>query len=297
MKHQPLVSVVIPTYNRKGVVERAISSVLGQTYQNFEILVVDDGSSDGTETALAHFREDPRFHYEYQKNKGQSAARNKAINAASGELIAFLDSDNFWKNDKLERQLTYWNDHKDFDILYSEGMTVDLSGNVIEENAPVTNRPTGNILKTLMQWNCVTNNTVLVPKRCFQEMGGFNESLRIAEDYDLWLRFATRYTFIFHPEKVTYYCIEGDRLSAQEERNIDVNFTILESFRQNYPDTVSLWAFRKALGNLQKWRIDTRWSRGIRPTFGDIIKSVYYNPLDIQVWRHLMKYIITCRTL
>lgn len=288
----PLVSVVIPTYNRKEMLTRAVESVLGQTYGNLEVIVVDDGSTDGTAEHLTGFLSDERFRYFYQENRGQSAARNHGISQATGKIIAFLDSDNFWHKEKLKLQLAYWDKHKDFNILYSEGITVDIAGKVISKNVPISNRPSGNILKTLMTWNCVTNNTVLVPKQCFQEMGGFNESLRIAEDFDLWLRFATRYTFVFHPEKVTYYCIEGERLSAQEEQNIEVNFQILEIFRQKFPGAVSVWTFRKALGNLRRWKIESYWNRGIRPALLDIIYSLFYNPLDHRTWRHLVKYLL-----
>lgn len=288
----PLVSVVIPTYNRKELLSRAIESVLGQSYANLELIVVDDGSTDGTEECVKAYSEDKRFKYYYQNNSGQSAARNLGISNANGELIAFLDSDNFWHKDKLSLQLAFWSDFRGFDILYSEGIMVDIEGRVLSENAPMTKRPSGKILKTLFSWNCVTNNTVLVPKRCFDEMGGFNESLRIAEDFDLWLRFATRYTFIFHPEKVTYYCVEGERLSAQEERNIDVNIQIVENFNTNFPDEVSAITFRKAIGNLKRWKIESQWSRGIRPKLVDLLNAVYFNPLDQRIWRLCIKYLI-----
>jgi len=287
-----LVSVIIPTFNRKELLTRAVVSVLGQTYENLELIVVDDGSTDGTEEHLSSFKADGRFHYHYQENSGQSVARNLGISQATGEIIAFLDSDNFWHKDKLKLQLAFWSRNKAFDIIYSEGMTVDLAGKVISEGAPVTNRPSGSILKTLITWNCVTNNTVLVPRRCFAEMGGFDDSLRIAEDFDLWLRFATRYTFGFHPEKVVYYCVEGERLSAQEERNIDVNIEIIENFRKAFPEAVSAWTFRKAMGNLIRWKNDTHWKRGSRPEMKAVLQSVVYNPSDQRVWRHLVKSIL-----
>jgi len=290
---RPLVSVVIPTYNRKAMLMRAVNSVLGQTYSRLELIVVDDGSTDGTKEHLEGFRADCRFNYYYQENRGQSVARNFGISQAKGEIIAFLDSDNYWKEGKLQHQLAFWNEHKDFDILYSDGIAIDLIGNVIADNEPTKNRPSGKIIKTLMTWNCVTNNTVLVQRKCFEEMGGFNECLRIAEDYELWLRFATRYSFLYHPEKVTYYCCEGERLSSQEERNIDVNMQIMESFRQNFPEAVNTRTFRNALGNLQRWRIESRWNRGIRPNILALVSSLLNNPLDVRCWRHLLKFLLS----
>lgn len=294
MVADPLVSVVMPTYNRNGVVQRAIASVLNQTYLKLELLVVDDGSKDGTEEALSCFKTDPRFMYYYQENKGQSAARNVAISKASGEVIAFLDSDNFWMEDKLSRQLAFWSAHDEYDILYSDGINVDQDGTRLP-TAASSNRCSGNILTKLLFSNFVTNNTALVPVDCFRQLGCFDESLRIAEDFDLWLRFATRYTFLHHPEQVAYYCVEGDRLSAQEEKNIQVNFQILKRFFQQYPNLVKPLLQRKALGNLLVWQTESRWNRGIRPPLNDLLYSLTSNPLDLRVWRHLAKFIMKIR--
>jgi glycosyltransferase involved in cell wall biosynthesis len=288
---EPLVSVIIPTFNRKQLVERAIASVLNQTYANLELLVIDDGSTDGTGEALAHFRSDPRFHYAYQHNSGQSAARNSAISVASGNLIALLDSDNYWQADKLRRQLDFWAGKPGHDILYSLGYLIDLEGNILNSSAKLP-RPSGNILNQLLQGNCITNNTVLVSRKCFQELGGFDESLRIAEDYDLWLRFATRYTFLHHPERVVYYCVEGERLSAREEQNIQVNIQILKRFFQLYPGLVSHRRQKMALGNLLVWQIESRWNRGIKPAFKDVASSLLSNLFDMRCWRHLLKFVI-----
>lgn len=296
MTEKPLVSVIMPTYNRKGMVERAIESVLKQTYQNLELLVVDDGSSDGTADAVAHFCKDPRFHYQCQQNCGQSAARNRAIAAASGDLIAFLDSDNYWALDKLRRQLNFWSGKVGYDILYSECISIDIVGNILK-SAELTQRPSGQILNQLVLGNFITNNTVLISRRCFQELGGFDESLRIAEDYDLWLRFATRYAFLYHPEQVTYYCVEGERLSAREEENIKFNFKILGRFFQQYPDRVTPWGQRKALGNLLVWQIESRWNKGVHPSVRDVLHSLSCNPLDLRVWRHLAKLLIQTNKL
>lgn len=286
------ISVVIPTYNRKDMVKRAISSVLGQSYGVLEVIVIDDGSTDGTEDALEAFTRDARFRYRRQENRGQSAARNAGIAMAVGDVIAFLDSDNFWHEEKLERQLAFWDHNSFFDILYSDVVPVDLSGRPLVPELPVTLRPSGNILKTLITCNCVTNNTVLVPKRCFREMGGFDEELRVAEDFELWLRFATRYSFGFHPEKVSYYCVEGERLSAQQELTIDANVNIMKDFVKKYPGVVSARDLRKALSRLSTWRTEVRWNDGVRPTFKQILHGVCHGLDDARAWRHLIKFIL-----
>lgn len=291
MTEMPLVSVVIPTYNRKGMIGRAIESVLNQTYQNLELLLVDDGSSDGTVESVSHFFKDPRFHYQYQKNSGQSAARNRAIAQASGDLIAFLDSDNYWDLDKLRSQLDFWSGKTDYDILYSLGTPIDLEGKILK-SMQLPKPQNGRILGELVLRNFITNNTVLVPRSCFQELGDFDESLRIAEDYDLWLRFATRYSFLHHPVSVNYYTVEGERLSAEEGRTIEVNFQILNRFFQQYPNHVDPCLQKKALGNLLIWQTESRFNQNLRPQFKDIVHSVSCNPFDQRVWRHVIKYLL-----
>jgi glycosyltransferase involved in cell wall biosynthesis len=292
MSAEMLVSVIIPTYNRKDLVQRAVSSVLNQTYRNLELLVVDDGSNDGSGEALSYFNSDPRFHYTYQENRGQSAARNRAIASASGDLIAFLDSDNYWAPDKIQRQLAFWSGKTEYDILYSLGFSIDIAGNIVLSGKQIS-RPSGWILDQLIFSNFITNNTVLVARHCFQKLGSFDESLRIAEDYDLWLRFATRHKFLHHPERVTYYCVEGERLSAHEEQNIEVNFQILSKFFQEHPNQVSSWKQKQAMSNLLTWRIESRWNRGIRPSVQEILRTITCNPFDQRTWRHLAKYVIS----
>ena len=116
MMSSSLVSVVMPTYNRADFIEQAIDSVLQQSYKNIELFVIDDGSTDGTKVLLEKYESDPRFNYIYQQNQGQSVARNHGIKLSSGEYLSFVDSDNAWFLDKLEKLLTVAEAHAGFDI-------------------------------------------------------------------------------------------------------------------------------------------------------------------------------------
>jgi Glycosyltransferases involved in cell wall biogenesis len=290
MEGKPLISVVIPTFNRRCTVERAIISALGQSYQSIEVVVVDDGSLDGTEEVLSRFKSDARFKYLYQQNRGQSAARNKGIAASAGELIAFLDSDNYWDVDKLASQLEYWDLNRGYDILYSEVTHLYDNGETLPGDS--RKRHSGMILKKLLLSNFITNNTVLVPRRCFDELGAFDESLRIAEDYDLWLRFSTRYTFLYHPEKVAYYSSFGARLSADEELNIEVNLQILSRFLERHADIVPPRFHKRALGRLLTRQTESRWNRGSRPSLRQILRALAFSPENPSAWRHLLKFML-----
>ncbi|WP_156493589.1 glycosyltransferase family A protein, partial [Oleiphilus sp. HI0125] len=126
------VSVVMPTYNRADLVGRAVESVLNQTFHDFELIVVDDGSSDSTRDVLNKYNEDKRFRYIFQENQGQSVARNKAIELASGMYLAFLDSDNYWPLDRLEKSVPCIESlGMDYALVYGDGYSVDLDEKII----------------------------------------------------------------------------------------------------------------------------------------------------------------------
>lgn len=281
---RPLVSVIVPTYNRVDILPHAIESVLRQTYRNFELHVVDDGSRDGTGKVMERYASERVFYY-YQENRGQSAARNFAIDKARGDLIALLDSDNAWYPDKLEKQIAFLQANPGYDILYSDILPVRADG------TPFRRRPSrkfsGDVLNELLVGNFVTNNTVLVDRKCFIESGGFDEELRYAEDFDLWLRFATRYRFLHHPEEVVSYRCEGDRLSANEERVLEANHSILKRFFLQHPDAASPRARRKAWNRFYLWRAESLASRQRGLPLGDVLRAIAWQPFHPGGWRIL----------
>ena len=292
MNKLPLVSVIMPVFNRETLISRAIKSVLDQTYNNIELFVIDDGSSDGTRLVCEGFVGDSRFHYFFQENSGQSAARNLGIKKSRGEFIAFLDSDNYWSLNKIESQISFFYNNPNFDILYSDIIPIDEHGNRLQRKT--FKKFSGRILNNLLCYNFVTNNTALVRRKCFDELGGFDESLRCAEDYDLWLRFAVRYRFLHHPEAVTYYCCEGEgRLSSQEEKVLNANIKIVSRFFDQYPHVVPLWIKNRAWSGLYIWKIQFQLYLGVRPNRLEIMKAVGLNPLDIRGWKILAKVFLT----
>lgn len=286
-----MVSVIIPTYNRETLVVRSVGSVLTQTYENLELHLIDDGSQDNTKRAVAPFFPDSRFHYHYQPNQGQSVARNLGIEKSKGNLIAFLDSDNYWLPDKLRLQTDFLNQNNGFDILYSSGVVVDENGNRL--NRPPVKRHTGKILGQLLQGNFISNNTVLVKRYCFEEMGGFDEGLRVAEDYDLWLRFATRYRFLYHPEEVACYCISGDRLSRDEYRVLMTNFHILYRFFEAFPNSCSTKERRLAWANIYRWSAQIAAKNNRNKALKDMLRSLSYYPWNVKNWRTLARIIFS----
>ena len=198
MRQDSLISVVIPTYNREQYIERAVQSVLEQTYSNLELIIVDDGSTDGTEELVAGMS-DPRIRYVRQEtNRGASAARNKGVECANGELVAFQDSDDRWYPDKLAVQMEYWEAHPECSLIYSAYVLHRPNGETVRvPYAGTWGNLEGDIFSTLLVNNTVGTPTMLFKKACFTELGGFDEGMECLEDWEMALRFAERYRIGF----------------------------------------------------------------------------------------------------
>jgi glycosyltransferase involved in cell wall biosynthesis len=181
----PKVSVIIPTYNRRDFIREALASVLAQSCQDFELIVVDDGSTDGTESAVREF---PYTRYIFQENRGVSAARNVGVGLSSGELIAFLDSDDLWQPRKLETQIAFFAKQPEAQICQTEEVWLRNGMRVNPRNKH--KKPSGDIFAHSLHLCLVSPSAVMMRRELFERVGGFDESLPACEDYDLWLRIA-----------------------------------------------------------------------------------------------------------
>jgi glycosyltransferase involved in cell wall biosynthesis len=197
MSAQIRVSIIIPTYNRAALVQEAVASVLAQTWRDFEVLVVDDGSTDDTAAALAPWASRIRL-LRRSCRGGVSAARNTGINAARGEWLAFLDSDDLWRPEKLARQMAYLAEHPELRWCQTEETWVRRG---IRVNQPLTHRKIGGQIFFPSLGRClVSPSAVILHRRLLEQHGGFDEDLPAAEDYDLWLRLSWRYAAGLVPE-------------------------------------------------------------------------------------------------
>jgi len=189
MKPLPKVSVVIPTYNRAWTLKDAVASVLEQDYPNFELIVVDDGSTDDTGEVLSAYRD--RIRLIRQANRGVSAARNRGILAAKGDLIALLDSDDLWLPGKLSLQVDFLSNHPDLSICQTEEIWIR---NGVRVNPKKRHRkPSGIIFKESLALCLVSPSAVMMRLPLLDAVGLFDETLPACEDYDLWLRIGCRY--------------------------------------------------------------------------------------------------------
>jgi glycosyltransferase involved in cell wall biosynthesis len=188
-RNPPMVSVVIPTFNRNGMLKDAVDSVLDQEYGNTELIVVDDGSSDATVRTLSAYQD--RLRLIRQKNCGVSAARNAGIRAAAGTLIALLDSDDLWLPGKLHAQVDYFEAHPEALICQTEEIWIR---NGVRVNPGKRHRKeAGDIFERSLELCLVSPSAVMMRKSILDEVGLFDERLPACEDYDLWLRIAWKH--------------------------------------------------------------------------------------------------------
>jgi glycosyltransferase involved in cell wall biosynthesis len=210
----PTVSVIITTYNRAPFVEEAIQSVLTQDFRDFELIVVDDGSTDGTRQTLERYTDSliPL----YQENKGVSSARNSGIQHSQGTYLAFLDSDDLWLPKKLSVQLAFF--YQNPQALICQTEEIWLRRGVRVNPRKVHKKYSGEIFEHCLSLCRVSPSAVMIKRRLFDEVGLFDEELPACEDYDLWLRVACRYPI--HLIDEPYIIKRGghpDQLSRQFE--------------------------------------------------------------------------------
>jgi len=208
----PVISVIIPTYNRCKLLKRAIYSVLQQSYQHYEIIIVDDGSTDATATMIQQVF--PEVHYYYQENSGVSQARNTGISYANGEWLAFLDSDDEWLANKLTHQMDALQQQPDYQVCHTEERWIRHGMRV---NPMKKHQKSGGwIFQQCLPLCVMSPSSILIHRNVFNQIGYFDTALPACEDYDLWLRITARYPVLYLPEaQIIKYGGHDDQLSKK----------------------------------------------------------------------------------
>ena len=208
------ISVIIPTYNRKHTLQRAIDSVLAQTFKPFEIIIVDDGSKDGTkEWLLLNY---PSVQYIHQPNNGVSSARNKGIQISQGSWIALLDSDDEWMPEKLEYQSRFIEVNRNSSFCHTN--EIWIRNGVRVNQMKKHKKYGGDIFKHCLDICRISPSSSIIKKDVFEEVGAFDESLTVCEDYDLWLRVTAKFNILFLDEPlIKKYGGHLDQLSRVPE--------------------------------------------------------------------------------
>ena len=209
------VSIIIPTYNRAEVLAASIQSVLQQTYTDFELLIVDDGSSDNTDIVVESIIDNRIRYLKMPENKGASTARNEGIRQANYDYIAFQDSDDYWKPEKLEKQMAFLTQRPEVGLLYcpyeckkADGTTILVPGS----NIPPEEKQ-GNIYRYMLLRNTIGTPSVLMRRQCLEKSGLFCESLTCLVDWELFLRIARDHEIAFQEEPMVIANLSQNSIS------------------------------------------------------------------------------------
>ncbi len=281
MSH-PVVSVIIPTFNRRVLLERAVQSVLAQTFEYFELLIVDDGSTDDTRLFLERLRRrDPRVRFlVHEKNRGGSAARNTGIRAARGAYLAFLDSDDTWHPQKLERQVDVLRDAPaNVGLIFSGHRLIDKEGTVMQTWA-VDPEFQGELAEPILKGYFYSIITVLARREVFETVGLFDERLPSCQDWDMWIRVSKHYRMRGVPELL------ADILEHVEPQRIS---NIVQTRTDGY-DAIARKHLRMTSISDRRIRSKHLFKQGrsfikrfqLKAARRSFLRSFFYNPLHVR---------------
>jgi len=277
---ETLVSVVIPTYNREKIVTTAIESVLAQTWRSYEIIILDDGSTDNTREAVLSYGE--KIKYFSPDNRGIAGARNGGMRHGAGGCIAFLDSDDYWKPEKLERQMALFKEHPEYGMVACQCASVQADGTCREKNRPGIS---GWVLEALFRKNFIRTSSAVITRQCLERVGYFDESLREGEEYDYWLRVAAAFPVGFINQPLAVYVDNPGGMSTDSLAGRLHRLRVLEkaylrekihprTYKRRIADTCH-YIGRHYLnrGNKQEGRAYLKRAQGLHPLY---IKNLFY---------------------
>ena len=230
-----MVSIIIPTYSYARYIGEAIDSILSQTFKDFEIIVIDDGSTDGTGDIIN--KKYPMARYFFKNQGGVSSARNMGITVAKGAFIAFLDADDIWLSEKLEKQIDVFNKQTDVGMVFTEHSTFDKFNRTVDKSFGKREKlMKGDVVRNIFSNSYLTTSTVMVRKEVFDKVGLFEEHLRAAEDDNMWMRIAMDYQIELIDDPLVRYRISEGSLSRTFNNCIEGVKKNIELIRSRYPD-------------------------------------------------------------
>ena len=279
------ISVIIPTYNCADYIKNAINSVLFQKYRgDIEVIVVDDGSTDNTKKVLEEYIKNKQIIYIKQKNKGQASARNTGFKKSTGELIAFLDSDDTWNQDKLTKQIEKFKYEKVGLVYTGVEWYHSIDNEIIKIKIP---RIKGKVFKKLLLHNFLTTSTIILRREAFEDFN-FAKKYSYVEDYDLWLRVSKKWKVDYVKEVLCKYRIHDNNHS----RNLEVHYANAKPLIESYTKEVSKSFLKKSLWYLN---FDTAYSYYKRRYYKE--SKMYLKRAIKNKWWYIKNYKLLLRNI
>ena len=241
------ISVIVPTYNRAHTIVNAINSIQAQTCSVAEIIVVDDASTDDTEQKLRMIDDNRIRYFRLDINKGAAGARNYGVAQAGCDMIAFLDSDDVWHPDKIEKQVSLKEEREDLGLIYTAYVRIYGSSEEIHPDLNGEDKLEGDMLSQVLYKNTVGTPTILMEKSLFDKIGGFDEGLRCLEDWDMIIRAAKETGFGFVPEVLVDAIYLDDGVTSNMDEYFRSRCRMMQKYRQELLDTET---FNKTAENI-----------------------------------------------
>jgi len=281
-KRTPKVSVVLTTRDREDKLERSLASVLNQTFRDFELIVVDDASTDGTSEAVRSRGDDRITYIRHESHRGGPAARNTGIRAARGEFIAFLDDDDEWMSKKIEKELSALEGiPEEVGLVYCAAEVVnDTNGKVLLYHV---SQGEGDVRERILAGpvaGCVSK--VMVRRSCFEKAGYFDEALTSCQDWDMWMRVADHYRFKYVPDMLVRIYIHERQISKNFQKLIPGRTMMVKKHYDRFSKRPGvLVTHLKRLGKMHF--INGTWAEG-RRWFGEAMKVNPFETVKIAAW-------------
>lgn len=286
------VSIVVSAYNYAAYIGFALDSLLKQTYEDFEVLIVDDGSTDNTSEVVRPYLDDERFSYHFKENGGQASAKNHGIHLAQREYIAFLDADDIWEADKLEKQLPLFEDAS-VGVVFSGRSYIDKD-NVLTPFFDIRLKR-GWVLDDLFVDNFVCFSSSIVRQSVFEKIGCFDEELAMGIDYELWMRVATQYKFDYVDLPLVQYRVGHGNMSQNVAKRIAHAWKIMRRVME-VPDIcqkLSPEAVDRAFAMTHCSEAKVQFKSGeYANSFIAFIKSLKHEPFRVETWKSFVKFFV-----
>lgn len=295
----PMFDVIVPAYNAARFLPMALDSVITQSYKDWRIILVDDGSSDETPAVAARYVEQlgSKLLYIHQANRGLPAARNVAIANSSAELLALLDADDIWLPKRLEESLKCFEGRPEVGLSYGFNSRIDAAGEVVDTFTNQSRFPEGHVAPYIyMRTMNLPCPTVTFRRKCVDAIGTFDESMKATEDRDLWLRIAQRYTVALVPKVIALYRISPQAMTTDPDRMLKAQ---LQFVQKHYGTPgCGVRARRVALGWIYRQRAEALAVRRQKwAALGSALRALGYYPFDLKnlrtagslLWRSAFK--------